>query len=248
MKKIILSSLLASSVFLFTGCQSKINYYDSYNDIDFNINNNKLADDIVNTVSKYYLPAKTNFFILVKKSNDKKFVNEMESKLRHKGYAVSYEYVKNKTLPFAWKIDLIAKDMIRSTYNIDNATFSKIYKVDNNNLIGVGPFTVQNLDELKEIEELQLIEIKPIENINNIEKDNFTTETKIEQKPIVSLEKVNVRSLKVRAEANKNSSIIGGLKRGEIVEIEFSVLSNNIWWAKLKNSGYVQSDFLTGGE
>ena len=145
--KIIQSIAVFVLLLALSGCglfNKKVPYYTSTVDLNRHQVSSVIVNDLIGFLKKYYPQAKTTFFVTLD-SSAKRYGKRYIDSLRRVGYSVTYE--KNKaSIPFAYKVDFVTKDSIRVTYNIDDATISKIYLIKDRSLVSLSPFTTRNFD------------------------------------------------------------------------------------------------------
>ena len=146
MKSINKITIMAIILLITNGCSGLINntksrhFTSKVNLNDYKLNQS-LAKDMIEFIQNYYPNSKTTFYFQLDKSAyDQGAV--IEDALRNVGYGVSYIKKRNR-IPFAYKIDFITKDIIRTTYHIGSATLSRLYKVNGKEVNTASPFTTR---------------------------------------------------------------------------------------------------------
>lgn len=241
---------LTATIF-FIGCSSHTAHFSPFisAEIDFNKNSSEIIiHEFITIVKAYYPPAKTIFQI---EPTSSIFSKNIESELRKKGYGFEAIYGKGiKSVPLAWRISYLNKKMISVSYNIGDASISRIYKLNQNRYQPFNSFSAVGLDKIR------------FSNLNftlpTTQEQSLTlspqTETIYEEEMIplyeeetstISQAKVIANSLKIRSKPNTNSEEIDIIKQGESISYSEIVLdNNNEEWVKLEGGGYMKASYL----
>ena len=234
------------------GCSSHTTHFNPFisGKIDFNKNSSDIiVHEFITIVKAYYPPAKTIFQIEPTHST---FSKKIESELRKKGYGFGAIYGDGiKRVPLAWRISYLNKKMISVSYNIGEASISRIYKLNQNRYQPFNSFSAVGLDKMR-FSNLDFTLPTRQEQTTTL---THQTETLYEEEvtPLyeeletstISQAKVIANSLKIRSEPNTNSEEIDIVKQGESVSYSEIVLDNNSEeWVKLEGGGYMKASYL----
>lgn len=144
MKKVMKKILLIILLFSFAGCA-----YKDINVMAVKLNDNiytRIAKDTINILKKYIKPNESNL-IVFSKNND--FLIKIEQHLRVAGYSIfitpsaSVIDMKKNDYEFGYILDLVTiekkrknlKKTIRYTFKLNNMTCSKIYEVNDKEIL-----------------------------------------------------------------------------------------------------------------
>ena len=165
---------------------------------DFKLNQS-LSKDMIAFIQNYYPRSKTTFYFRLDKSAYEQG-SIIEDSLRTVGYGVSYIKEEGR-IPFAYKIDFIAKGIIRTTYNIGSSTLSRLYKVNNQNIKPISAFTTRGFK-------------KPLyrDNPNN----TYLTEDNGHYKKAI----VTIQTLRIRNKPSTKGKVIGKYHKDALVYVE----------------------------
>ena len=148
MKNIKKTILITLALLITNGCSGflnneKHNYFTS----QVNLKDSKLTpiitNDMVNFIQNYYPVSKTTFYFQLDSSAYKQGI-VIENALRNVGYGISYIKKKGQ-IAFAYKIDFISENIIRTTYNIGKSTLSRLYNIEGGNISPRSAFTTRGL-------------------------------------------------------------------------------------------------------
>lgn len=146
MKTIKKTILITLALLTINGCSGLLNneeegHFMSQVSLDDSKINQTITQDMVNFIQGYYPISKTTFYFhLSSSAYDHDAV--IEDTLRNVGYGVSY-IKKKERIPFAYKIDFIDEDIMRTTYNIGSSTLSRLYRIDENQAKPISSFTTR---------------------------------------------------------------------------------------------------------
>jgi len=145
--KIIKKTILITLALLITnGCSGLLNNEEQGHFMSqVSLNNTKLNQtvtrDMLTFIQDYYPISKTIFYFQLTSSA---YAHDavIEDALRNVGYGISY-IKKRGRIPFAYKIDFIDEDIMRTTYNIGSSTLSRLYKIEANQAKPISAFTTR---------------------------------------------------------------------------------------------------------
>ncbi|CAA6801721.1 MAG: Unknown protein [uncultured Sulfurovum sp.] len=146
MKNINKIVIMALSLWLLNGCTGLMNnnannhFTSKVNLKNFKLNQS-LSKEMIAFIQNYYPNSKTTFYFQLDQSAYEQG-SVIENALRNVGYGVSYIKEEGR-IPFAYKIDFIAKNIIRTTYNIGSSTLSRLYKVQGERVKAISAFTTR---------------------------------------------------------------------------------------------------------
>ena len=198
-----------------------------------------ITNDMVKFIQNYYPVSKTTFYFQLDSSAYSQGV-AIEDALRNVGYGISY-MKKRGRIPFAYKIDFIDENIMRTTYNIGKSTLSRLYTIEEGNISPQSAFTSRGFKKsIKHTSHINtptykkpvtkiypLIEHKPSNYINN-------SSVEITKKALVSIPVLNIRN-----EPSKKGKIIGKLYKDYLVYVESTIINNKgEKWCKV-----IQKDF-----
>lgn len=240
-KQLLISGILALSLLSMTGCATKNEYFKSHESFKMDQTNNYiLVNDFIDFVGDYYNPTNTKF-VIDPKDDFSPFLAVMETRLREKGYGVSYAGM-NEAAWLAWKIDKADENTIMVTYHIADSKYTRFYKMTTyGKYVPIGTFTIFN--EKAKINQKEPEPIAPI-----------VEEPKPEPKPMVIV--VDTPSevwdvfvqqnsyLHIREKPTTKSKIIGTLKKSTKVETTLDSKTNKKWGKLAKMDGYISKRYL----
>lgn len=235
------SCVLALSLFSLSGCVAKNEYFKSHESFKMDQTNNYiLVNDFIDFVGDYYNPINTKF-VIDPKDDFSPFLAVMETRLREKGYGVSYAGM-NDAAWLAWKIDKADENTIMVTYHIADSKYTRFYKMTTyGKYVPVGTFTIFN--EKAKINQKEPEPIAPT-----------VEEPKPEPKPIVVM--VDTPSevwdvfveqnsyLHIREKPTTKSKIIGTLKKSTQIETTTDEKSSKKWGKLSRMDGYISKRYL----
>jgi len=205
-KQVTLTFFLA--LLLFTGCTHNTKaYYVSKVKLNNQSVHQRIIDDITNFLPQYYSVTQTTFSITIDDSSYKHGF-ELENALRKMGYGITYN-PKQGTIPFAYKLDLINKNIIRATYNIGSANMSRLYKQNSTSIQAITPFTTRGLGK------------KVFVNTLNAKQGDLKSAT------------ITVLTLNVRNKPSTNAKVIDKYHKGDTIQVESSFRRKGVSWAKV---------------
>lgn len=235
MRKLIPLAVLASAL-LFVGCAPKNDYFVSTENLKKdNVNNYILVNDFIDFIGNYYNPSVTKF-VIEPANQFSPFLEIFESRLREKGYGVSYATM-NEAAWLAWKITAVDDDTVLVTYHVQDSKYTKLYKKVHGKYTPVGTFTIFN--PKAEINQKPDPLPEPKEEI---------VEHKIELPPPPQNDvwETFVRSnsyLHIRQKPTIESKIVGTLKRATKIEADGNFTHKN--WVKIDQmEGFVSKRYL----
>jgi len=141
---------MALSLLLLNGCTGLMNN-NSNNHFTSKVNlkdytlNQSLSKEMIAFIQNYYPSSKTTFYFQLDQSAYEQG-SIIEDSLRNVGYGVSYIKEEGR-IPFAYKIDFIAKNIIRTTYNIGSSTLSRLYRVNGKEVKAISAFTTRGFQK-----------------------------------------------------------------------------------------------------
>lgn len=237
-KQILISGLLAMALVGLSGCVGKEGYFQSHECLTMDQTNNFiLANDFIDFIGDYYNPSTTKF-VIDPKNDFSHYLAVIESRLREKGYGVSYSSM-NEAAWLAWKINKINEDTISVTYHVSQSKFTRFYKMQHGKYVPIGSFTVFN--EPTRINTKPPVEIEPI-----VEKPKLEVKTIVVDEP-TDVWGVFVQQnsyLHIREEPTIKSKILGTLKRGTTVATEINTAKKKGWAKLSKVDGYIATRYL----
>lgn len=212
-KQATLASLLA--LLLLTGCTHNTKaYYVSKVALNSSPVHQNIIEDITDFLPQYYPVTQTTFAITTEDSSYKHGL-ELENALRKIGYGVTY-HSKEGTIPFAYKLDLVNKTIIRATYNIGSANISRLYQQNASNLQAITPFTTRGLGQ------------KVFVNTLSTKQGALKSAT------------VTALTLNVRNQPSTNAKMIDKYHKGDTIQVESSFMSGGVAWAKVHNESGIE--------
>ena len=204
MKSINKSIIMILSLLLVNGCTGLINN-NSNNHFTSKVNlkdyklNQSLSKDMITFIQNYYPSSKTIFYFQLDQSAYEQG-SIIEDSLRNVGYGVSYIKEEGR-IPFAYKIDFIAKGIIRTTYNIGSSTLSRLYKVKGKKVKAISAFTTRGFR-------------KALYRTNN--KNAYTTSNHSDYKKAI----VTIATLRIRNKPSTKGEVIGKYHKNALVYVE----------------------------
>lgn len=211
----------------FTGCAPLFNndkeYYVSKIELNSTPVHQNIINDITHFLTQYYPIAQTTFAITIEDSSYK-YGTELENALRKAGYGITY-YPKEGAIPFAYKLDLVNKSIIRATYNIGSANISRLYQQNASTLQAITPFTTRGL-----------------------EKKVFIN-TSTPQQNALKNAIVTALTLNVRNQPSTNAKVIDKYHKGDTIQVHSSFMGEDVSWAKVHSESgiecYVATQYIT---
>ena len=209
---------MALSLWLLNGCTGLMNN-SSNNHFTSKVNlknfklNQSLSKEMITFIQNYYPSSKTTFYFQLDQSAYEQG-SIIEDALRNVGYGVSYIKEEGR-IPFAYKIDFIAKGIIRTTYNIGSSTLSRLYKVKGKSLRSISAFTTRGFR-------------KALYRTNHIS-TNMTSNHSNYKKAIVT-----IATLRIRNKPSTKGEVIGKYHKNALVYVE-APIENSLGeeWSKV---------------
>ena len=204
MKSINKSIIMAFSLLLLNGCtglmsNSSNNHFTSKVNLkDFKLNQS-LSKEMITFIQNYYPSSKTTFYFQLDQSAYKQG-SIIEDSLRNVGYGISYIKEKGR-IPFAYKIDFIAKNIIRTTYNIGSSTLSRLYRIKGGKVKAISAFTTKGFQ-------------KPIYKTTN--KNIYTVSIHNDYRKAI----VTIPTLRIRNNPSTKGKVIGKYHKDALVYVE----------------------------
>lgn len=195
--------IMTLSLWLWSGCSalsnnSAKNHFTSKVKLkDFKLNQS-LSQEMISFIENYYPRSQTTFYFQLDKSAYKQG-SIIESSLRNVGYGVSYIKEEGR-IPFAYQIDLIAKGIIRATYNIGASTLSRLYRINGQHIKAISPFTTRGFKE-------------PL--YRNIQKNSYPTSNDGQYKKAI----VRIKTLRIRNKPSTKGEVIGKYHKDALVYV-----------------------------
>jgi len=219
--KIAIASLI--SLLYFTGCTPIFNnskeYYVSKVELNSTPVHQNIINDIAHFLTQYYPIGQTTFAITIEDSSYKYGI-ELENALRKAGYGITY-HQKEGAIPFAYKLDLINKTIIRATYNIGSANISRLYQQNATTLKAITPFTARGL-----------------------RKKIFINRTTPQQHVLKSAT-VTALALNVRSQPSTNAKVIDRYHKGDILQVYPSFIHEGASWSKVHSKSGIECYIAT---
>ena len=214
-------TLITLALLTINGCSELLNNKEHKHFISqVSLNDFKLkqtvTQDMVTFIKDYYLISKTTFYFQLGSSV---YAHDaiIEEALRNVGYGVSY-IKKRGTIPFAYKIDFIDKNIMRTTYNIGPSTLSRLYRINENQSNPISAFTTRGLK--KRIHQ------------------NYVNTSYSSKKAIVSIPVLNIRNT-----PSLKGKIIGKYYKNSLIYVEEPTLnSKGEKWSRVANNSDISSD------
>lgn len=228
--KILISLILA---IFFTACSSTVSNnldvrtsYIQKEIILTNDNNKKLTKDLTDFIKTHYHPSKTIFYFDSSNKNSALY-KEINKNLQKDGYGIS-NINDNSYKYLSYQISNFDK-YLRATYNIDTSKLNLFYLKEDNELI---LFSKSGIN------------IKQRINSFDFEKETIKKEiVKAKEEPLTGI--VKARVLRIRSNPSIKSKVIGRLRKGNLVEIDYITETKNYKWAKLlNNDGYISNKYI----
>lgn len=227
-KKIILITLALLTI---NGCSGFLsNKEDEHFMSQISLHNFKLdqtiTQDMVSFIQDYYPISKTTFYFqLASSAYDHDSV--IENSLRNVGYGISY-IKKSGRIPFAYKIDFVEKNIMRTTYNIGSSTLSRLYRITENQAIPISAFTTRGFKE------------RVYQNYTNQSYDSV-------KRAIVTISLLNIRD-----KPSSKGKIIGKYHKNSLIEVESPILNDKgTEWSRVvqkdthsKTDKYIYSRYI----
>ena len=201
---------MAFSLLLLNGCTGLMNnnssthFTSKVNLKDFKLNQS-LSKDMISFIQNYYPSSKTTFYFQLDQSAYEQG-SIIEDALRNVGYGVSY-IKKRGRIPFAYKIDFIAKGIIRATYNIGSSTLSRLYRVNGESLRATSAFTTRGFQ-------------KTLYRGNSI--NSYGASNNANYKKAI----VTISTLRIRNKPSKKGRIIGKYHKDALGYVEAPITNN----------------------
>jgi hypothetical protein len=161
--------------------------------------NQSLSKDMITFIQNYYPSSTTTFYFQLDQSAYEQG-SIIEDALRNVGYGVSY-IKKEGRIPFAYKIDFIAKNIIRTTYNIGSSTLSRLYRVKGKEVKAISAFTTRGFRKA-------LYRTKSINTYSTSNHANY-------KKAIVT-----IATLRIRNKPSTKGEVIGKYHKDALVYVE----------------------------
>jgi len=201
---------MALSLWLLQGCTTLMN--KSSNDYftskvylkDFKLNQS-LSREMISFIQNYYPSSKTTFYFQLDQSAYEQG-SVIEDSLRNVGYGVSYIKEKGR-IPFAYKIDFIGKNIIRTTYNISSSTLSRLYRVKGKEVQAISAFTTRGFK-------------KTLYRSNST--NNYITSNHDDYKKAL----VTIATLRIRDKPSTKGEVIGKYHKNALVYVEAPIKNN----------------------
>jgi hypothetical protein len=181
---------------------------------------------MVNFIQNYYPVSKTTFYFQLDSSAYSQGV-AIEDALRNVGYGISY-MKKRGRIPFAYKIDFIDENIMRTTYNIGKSTLSRLYNIEEGNISPRSAFTTRGFKK----------HIYNTSYINSYSNNRIVTKTypSIEQRisnytnnnsnEIIRKALVSIPVLNIRNKPSKKGEIVGQYTKNTLIYIASTVVNN----------------------
>jgi len=183
MKSINKSIIMAFSLLLLNGCtglmsNSSNNHFTSKVNLkDFKLNQS-LSKEMITFIQNYYPSSKTTFY-----------------------FQLDQSAYKQGGIPFAYKIDFIAKNIIRTTYNIGSSTLSRLYRIKGGKVKAISAFTTKGFQ-------------KPIYKTTN--KNIYTVSIHNDYRKAI----VTIPTLRIRNNPSTKGKVIGKYHKDALVYVE----------------------------
>jgi len=222
--KTAIASLIA--LLFFTGCVPLFNNSQEYYVSKVELNSTPVHQNIINDIShfltQYYPIAQTTFALTIEDSSYKHGI-ELENALRKAGYGISY-HPKKEAIPFAYKLDLMNKTIIRATYNIGSANISRLYQQNASTLQAITPFTTRGLGK------------KLFIHTPSVKQNALKTAT------------VTALTLNVRNQPSTNAKVIDKYPQGKTIQVHASFMREGVSWTKVHSESgiacYVATKYI----
>jgi len=199
MKSINIIAIMTFSLWLLSGCSGLINNHANSHFTskvklkDFKLNQS-LSKDMIAFIQNHYPRSQTTFYFKLDSSAYKQG-SVIESSLRNVGYGVTYIKEEGR-IPFAYQIDLIAKGIIRATYNIGTSTLSRLYRINGQNIKPISAFTSRGFKQA-------LYKNTPLTSNNGHYKKAIVT----------------IRTLRIRNQPSTKGKVIGKYHKDALVYV-----------------------------
>ncbi len=235
-------TLITLALLIINGCSGM---FSSSNERHFtsevSLKNSKLnhtvTEDMLSFIQNYY-PLKSTFFFQLNPSAYKQG-EVIEDALRNAGYGVSYIKKKGR-IPFAYKIDFIDEDIMRTTYNIGSATLSRLYRIKGENAIPTSPFTTRGLGDKLPISS----------NFNHYKRSSYNASgTTGTRKAMVTMKALNIRD-----RPTSKGKVIGKYYKDMVIYVDSPITNKRggRWSRVVQDStdstnnqeGYIASRFI----
>lgn len=214
--KTAIASLIA--LLYFTGCAPLFNnskeYYVSKVELNSTPVHQNIINDITHFLTQYYPIAQTTFAITIENSSYKHGI-ELENSLRKAGYGITY-HQKEGAIPFAYKLDLMNKTIIRATYNIGSANISRLYQQNASSLQAITPFTTRGLGK------------------------KVFINTATPQQHALKSATVTALTLNVRHQPSTNAKVIDKYHKGDTIQVHSSFMRKGVSWAKVHSESGIE--------
>ena len=204
MKSIKKGIIIFFSLLLLNGCTGLMNnssnnhFTSKVNLKDFKLNQS-LSKEMITFIQNYYPSSKTTFYFQLDQSAYEQG-SVIEDSLRNVGYGVSYIKEEGR-IPFAYKIDFIAKNIIRTTYNIGSSTLSRLYRVKGKEVKAISAFTTRGFQ-------------KALYRTHN--KNAYTASNHSDYKKAI----VTIPTLRIRNKPSTKGEVIGKYHKNALVYVE----------------------------
>ena len=188
-----------------------------------------VTQDMVNFVKNYYPISKTTFYFQLDSSSYNQGIM-IENALRKVGYGISY-IKKRGRIPFAYKIDFVDKEIMRTTYNIGLSTLSRLYNIDGGKATAISSFTTRGLK--KRIDKTPPNKVTISSNYTII--DNAISDTK---KAIITIKALNIRD-----RPSSKGKILGQYYKNSLVYVEAPTVNKKRekWSRIVEDDGILKS-------
>jgi hypothetical protein len=199
--------------------------------------NHMVTEDMLRFIQNYY-PLKSTFFFQLNPSAYKQG-EVIEDALRNAGYGVSYIKKKGR-IPFAYKIDYIDEEIMRTTYNIGSATLSRLYRIRGEKAIPTSPFTTRGLRAKLPISS----------NLNHYRKSSYNPSSSTEIRRAM----VKMKALNIRDRPTSKGKVIGKYYKDMVIYVDSPITNKRGGrWSRVvqdptgstnNKEGYIASRFI----
>ncbi len=188
-----------------------------------------ITQDMVNFVKNYYSISKTTFYFKLDSSAYNQGIT-IENALRKVGYGISY-IKKRGRIPFAYKIDFVDKEIMRTTYNIGSSTLSRLYNIEGGKATAISSFTTRGFK--KRIYQTAPNRVSILSNYINI--DDTISNGK---KAIVTIKALNVRD-----RPSSKGKILGKYYKNSVVYVETPIVNKKRekWSRVVEDNGILKN-------
>jgi len=182
-----------------------------------------ITNDMVNFIQNYYPVSKTTFYFQLDSSAYSQGVG-IEDALRNVGYGISYRQKRGR-IPFAYKIDFIDENIMRTTYNIGKSTLSRLYNIEEGNISPRSAFTTRGFK--KRIYNTSYTnsytDITKTYSLTEYRTANYTdnNSNEIIRKALVSIPVLNIRN-----RPSKKGKIIGQYTKNSLIYIASTIINS----------------------